>query len=318
MYIEREGDRPARSSLEALGEGRRIATSLGAPLCAFTALSPTEDRDREISILGSRGADQIYLMQSPELVGHPTWVPFGTALYAAAERVRPLLVLLAATCGGRDIGARLAARLGAAFVAEPSIECGPRGEIVLTRALYRAEYLRRLAAEDIRRTVVATLTPGSYSPASGRSEDAEVLALEPPSFEVAAYELSDDDDPDAAIEHAPVVVTAGAGVQTAAQLALLETLAEALGGELAGTHTLCQRGLVPYSREVGVGARHVSPRLYIACGASGSAGHLGAVGQDTEIVAINSDPDAPIFRVASYGMVGTIDDVLPALIEAVS
>lgn len=287
-------------------------------MCAFAALPMDADREREISILGSRGADQIYLMQSPELSGPAAWVPHGTALYTAAERLHPMLILLAASAGGRDIGPRLAARLGAAFVAEPSIECGPRGEIVLTRSLYRATYLRRLAAEDIGRAVVATLTPGSYPPGTGRADDAEVLALEPPSFEASAYELSEQDDPDAALETAEVVVTAGAGIANEHQFALIQRLAEALGGEAAATREVCRRGLAPFSREIGVGARHVSPRLYIACGASGSPAHLGAVGQDAEIVAINSDPDAPIFRVASYGVVGAIADVIPALIEEVS
>lgn len=318
MYIEREGGRPARASLEALGEGRRIATSLGAPVCAFSALPMNADREREISILGSRGADQIYLMQSPELSGPSAWVPHGTALYAAAERLHPMLVLLSATAGGRDIGPRLAARLGAAFVAESSIECGPRGEIVLTRTLYEASYLRRLAAEDIGRAVVATLTPGSYLSGTGRAEDAEVLALEAPSFEVGPYELFEQADPDAALETADVVVTAGAAITNKRQFAMIARLAQALGGEVGATREVCRRGLASFSREIGVGARHVSPRLYIACGASGSPAHLGAVGQDTEIVAINTDPEAPIFRVASYGVVGEIADVVPAMIEEVS
>jgi electron transfer flavoprotein alpha subunit len=318
VYIEREGDRSARASLEALGEGRRIATSLGAPLCAFAPLSPSDDADAAVSYLGSHGADQVLLMQSPELTGPAAWVPHGAALYAAAERIRPLLVLLSATAGGRDIGPRLAARLGAAFAPEASIECGPRGEIVLTRTLYRAEYMRRLAAEDIGRVVVATLTPASYALAKGSADDAEVLALEPPTFGVAPYELSDEPDPDAVLERAEVVVTAGAAVQTPEQYELIARLARALGGEIAATKTLCERGLAPASREIGVGARHVAPRLYIACGASGSPEHLGAVSADAEIVAINSDPDAPIFRVARYGVVGTLDDVVPAMIEALS
>ncbi len=315
VYMEREGDRPAQSSLEALGEGRRIASSLGAPLHAFipTADAPSPEL---IAAVGDGGADQALTMQSPELSAQTAWMPHGLAMYAACERTRPLLVLIPATAGGRDIGPRLAARLGAAFVAEPSIECGPRGEIVLTRTLYRAEYLRRLAAEDIGRTVVATLTPGSYAPAQGSADDCEVLAIEPPSFSPASpYELDEQEDPDRALDTARIVVTAGAGVRDAEQLALVERLAQALGGELGATGNLCRLGLVSPSREIGIGARHVAPRLYIVCGASGSAAHLGAVGQDAEIVAINSDPDAPIFRVASYGIVGDLAEVLPAWIE---
>jgi len=267
-------------------------------------------------MLGRHGADQVLLMTSAELCGTAAWEPHGSALYAAAERIRPLLVLLAASAAGRDIAPRLAARLGAAFVSEPSIECGPRGEIVFTRTLYRAEYMRRLAAEDIGRVVVATLTPGSYTTARGSAEDAEVLALEAPTFGPSPYELSEAEDPDGELERAAVVVTAGAGVRTAEQYALLESLAKALGGQVGATRGLCSRGIAPFSREIGVGARHVAPRLYIACASSGSAEHLGAVSQDAEIVAINSDPDAPIFRVARYGIVGDLDEVVPGMLEA--
>jgi electron transfer flavoprotein alpha subunit len=124
-----------------------------------------------------------------------------------------------------------------------------------------------------------------------------------------------DADAAAAPTLAPVVVTGGAGV-TEKTWPLVEDLARALGGEPGATRALCARGIAPASREVGVGARHVAPQLYIVCGASGSPAHLGAVAPDAEIVAIDRDPEAPIFKIASYGIVGAIEDVVPALIES--
>lgn len=315
VYIEREGDRSAAASLEALGEGRRIATSLGASLHAFAPVTPPADETRTIEELGRRGADRVVVMPSPDLSGPSAWLPHGVALYTAAERVRPLLVLMAATSGGRDIAPRLAARLGAAYVSEPSIEHGPRGEIVLTRTLYRAAYLRRIAAEDIGRVLVATLTPRSYAPAAGTTADAYPLRLEPPPLAGGACRVSAVEDPGRALDRAEVVVTAGAAVATKAHYDLVARLARALGGQLGATRTLCARGLAPHAREIGVGARHVAPRLYVACGASGSTEHLGAVSDDSDIVAINTDPDAPVFAAARYGIVGRIEDVIPSLIE---
>lgn len=309
VYIEREGEGALRASLEALGEGRRIASALGGPLAAFTA-----GRDASPAVaraIAACGADTVYLMESPELTEPSRWTPHGLALYAVTERLRPLLVLLADTSGGRDIAPRLAARMGAAFVPEPSIQCGPRGEIVLARTLYRFTYRRRLAAEDLGHSVVATITPGWYQPAKGVEGEAEVVKLDPLDASSPTRELDSRVDADRSLELAPVVVTAGAGVRTRAELALVEQLAAALGAQLGATRGLCERGLAPSSREIGVGARHIAPRLYVVVGASGSPQHLGAVAADAEIVAINSDPDAPIFNVASYGVVGPLSEVIP-------
>jgi electron transfer flavoprotein alpha subunit len=316
VYIEREGDNPLRSSFEALGEGRRIASTLGAPLTAFApGLTASTALAEE---LAAYGADKVILMAGPDFVDPPTWASHGAALHRVCELSRPLLVLLSGTPAGRDLAPRLAARLDAAFIVEPSIECGPRGEVVYTRTLYGAAYLRRLSADDLRHAVVATLTPGTFATAAGNSQDAEILKLDPPlASEARCEEISSENDADAALESAAIVVTAGAGVTSAADMALVADLAQALGGELGGTRAVCERGLIAPGREIGIGARHVAPRLYVACGASGSAAHLGAVAQDAAIVAIDRNPDAPIFRQATYGLVGAIADVVPELIAEI-
>jgi electron transfer flavoprotein alpha subunit len=159
---------------------------------------------------------------------------------------------------------------------------------------------------------VVTLPPGRR-PASG-IDDAEVLFLDARAVGDAKVKvLGEDSDDGAALAHAPIVVAAGGGVN-AQSWPLVTELAKALGAELGVTRVLCRRGLAPESREIGVGARHIAPVLYVVVGASGSASHLGAVSPDSEIVAIDRDPDAPIFKIASYGIVGTIEDVVPRLI----
>src|SRR5262249_19251999 len=122
-------------------------------------------------------------------------------------------------------------------------------------------------------------------------------------------------DPAAGLDRARVIVVAGAGVG-ASVYPLVRTLAQVLGGEVAVTRAAVERGLDSSDREVGIGGRRGAPQLYAVCGASGAPEHLLAVAPGARIVAINRDPDAPIFRVASYGLVGDVAEILPALIAA--
>ena len=317
MYIEREGVRPRRSSIEALGEGRRIATVLGAPLLAF-APGWADDAAREVGfLLGRNGADRALLAPYRSLTDQPaSWAPHGIALADVANRERALLVLAADTTAARDFMPRVAARLRAAFMPRTSIEHGPRGELVFTRPLYGAEYLRRLAADDIDRPVVATLCAGAYS--HGRGDPDEVVETDVPEPRTpASSPTSTEVSPlDGELESAPVVVVGGGGVNERSWQ-LIQDLAGELGGEYGATRALVRSGVAPASREIGLSARHISPRLYIVCGASGSPEHLAAVGPDAEVIAINRDPAAPVFRRSTYGLVADLEQALPAMLDSV-
>ncbi len=320
VYIESAGDKPAATSLEVLGEARRISTALGAALYAFAPVVDSRDNTSVhtelVTALGTAGADKVLLMTVPDSGGPARWDDYGLQLFDACDQVRPMLVLMAANNVGRNIAPRLAAKIGAAFVAEPSIERGATGDIVFSRSVYGGTIRRRLSSVETLEPIVATVTPGCYRRANGWDE-AEVMFIkgkEQPQSTINY--VASDDDPDAPINDARTVVVAGGGVKDKQTYDLLASMAEALGAQLVATRRLCERGIAPAEREVGVGARHVRPNLLIVCGASGSSGALGAVATDAEIVAINCDADAPIFHVASYGLVGKLEDLLPELIEA--
>lgn len=307
---------PARASLEALGEARRIASFVGATLYAVLpcVTPPTYGEHDVIAELGRHGADKVVVVTGPTLGEPVLFASHGQAAAAACEEVPPALILLAATPGGRDLAPRLAARLGAALISEPSIEFGPRGELVFSRLVHGRRYRRRIAVDDLERPAVATLTAGSYF-ASPASDDAEVLAL---GASIQAYQLQEigrSPDPFAPLDSAEVVVCAGAGVSPEV-FRLLADLARALGGELAVTRSAAVRGLAPLDRVVGITGRAVSPRLYLAFGASGSPGHLLAIAPDTTIVAINRDPAAPILRSATYGLVADVGSAAAELLAS--
>lgn len=340
VYIELDGEQPRRASMEALGEGRRMATSLGAALHALVLVPgtrsvsaghsaglpadlPADLEDTWVRALGQAGADKVVVATASQVPGPVLWQTHGRALHAACERVTPNLVLIAATSTGRDIAPRLATRLGAWFLAEPSIEYGGRGQVVLSRPVFGGSLVRRVSLEDVRGVTVVTLTPGSYEPARGHDE-AEALCLDlamDPDKEPLGGSIEWVDsaaDPGAFLDHARVIVVAGGGIASAETYALVGELARALGAELGATETLCSRGIAPAERVIGVGFRHVAPALYVVCGASGSPGHLGAVCSDATIIAINTDPEARVFRLATYGIVGRVETVIPALVASLA
>ncbi len=320
MYIEFDGDQPSALSLQALGEGRRIASSMGAALYAFATLPgrtiEVAARDAVARTLGRAGADKVVLLATETTPGPVQWGSHGEPLHRACDDLRPNLILIPADGPGRDLAPRLATRMGAVFLAEPQIECGPRGEMVFSRTVYGGTHKRRLAGEDLGQTVVATLTPNAYLPARG-FDDAELMYRPAdPAAQAPSLECVDTTDDPSPLETARVVVLAGGGIDSFESYGLLRELAEALGGELGATRTLCDKGIAPAEREVGVGAHSVSPELYVVCAASGSSATLGALSGDAEVIAINLDPQADIFRIASYGIIGDVDDVVPEMLTA--
>jgi electron transfer flavoprotein alpha subunit len=350
VYIEPPGDMAGRSvgcvpgALQALAEGRRLASALGARLHAFVPMprlpGPRDDSFAEfaadvtvpdmqgpvafqavIDTVSRHGADHVVLAPVPP--GPPLWTTHGAALVAAYQRLQPLLVLMAASPAGRDLAPRLAAHTQAAFLAEPmlslststSLSVSGGDDVLVSRSVYGPGQARQLTLEELDRPCVITLAAGRLRSAQGDG-GAHVTTLER-TVETPCWELAGSEpDPGAALDTARVIVTAGAGIESARSLDLVRALAEALRGELGATRSLCERGLVPPALAIDIGARRVAPALYIACAASGSPAHLGAVSPEAVVVAINSDPGAPVFRAARYGMVGAVDDVIPALLTA--
>ncbi len=339
VYIEPPGSGAGRSAgcvpgaLQALAEGRRLASALGARLHAFVPLprAPGDDTlpddfaddatlsaldgpvalEALIQTLSRHGADHVVVAPVPP--GPPLWTTHGAALVAACQRLQPLLVLVAASPAGRDLAPRLAAHTQAAFLAEPMLALADGADVLVSRSVYGPGQARRLTLEELDRPCVITLAAGRHRAAHGVGE-ARVTTLEraitAPGWEL----LGSEPDPGAALDVARVIVTAGAGITSAHSLALVQALADALRGQLGATRSLCELGLVPAELVIDIGARRVAPALYIACAASGSPAHLGAVSPDAVIVAINSDPEAPVFQAARYGMVGAVNDVVPALL----
>jgi electron transfer flavoprotein alpha subunit len=348
LYIERTPEGISPASRRCLEHGRRLASELGAGLHVAAAVAEQEMPDALIGELGGAGADKIVLLGGalrPSPAAEPAiWTDHGPWLRSALLQLRPRLVLLPDTSTGRELGPRLAAILAAVYVSGAAPLRDEEGDLVLCERTCAGTLERRVPLRRTRTPVVATLATsggvvtagltgaGSASPGAaadpadttagaaavgGEADDAEVSYVAAPAElpgRVSAVEsvLA----PELALEEARIVVTAGAGIRDRDSHALVEELARLLGAELGATAELCARGLAPRARQVGARARHVRPALYVVCAASGSPEHLAGVRGAPLVVAIDRDPEAPIFRAATWGLLGEVETVLPGLLEA--
>lgn len=283
VYIDVRDGRPRTASLEALGEGRRVASYLGATLHAIALLAADEDGPPDeglVGALGKHGADRVVRMVSPAFAQPASTQIHGAALASICESVPPLLVLGAASGASRELLPRLAARLGAAFLAEPSVEYGPQGALVLAKLLGGRRSVRRLRADELERPVVATLASGHHTVARGDT-DAEVLILPTPALPTGLDVVSD--EALGAEDGAPVLVVGGGGVG-AGDWPQVQALAKAMGAELAITPEAARRGGVAGARVLTPGAPSGRPRLVVSLGASGSPEHLASLPWGATIV----------------------------------
>lgn len=320
VYIETAGTAPRNASLELLAAGRRIAEAGGA---ALTAVVITHSGKLAADSAIAHGADRVIVAE------HPAYSRYDTQLYThvlctLAEKYQPEAVLIGATPHGRDLAPRAACRLNTGLTADCiALDVGPDGHIVWTRPAFSGNILAHIVCKD-RRPQMATVRPGIFRKnAPDFTRRGEIIREEvaPPTGLVLPrlLESVQEDVPiGSAIEDAAILVAVGKGIGSAGNVKLAVELAHVLGGSVAATRTVVENGWLPHSVQVGQTGKAVAPRLYIACGISGALQHLAGIGNAGTIVAINNDPAAPIFGAAHYGIVGELEEVLPALTKAYS
>ncbi len=299
-------------SLEALTAGRQVADATGGDLVAVVVGNGVGDAAEQVAAIG---ANRVLAADDARLAGL-TAESMTAALAAAVAAADPFAVIVPGTTLGRDAAPRLAARLATGLAADCVGFAVDGDALVATRPVLggRAQSQVRLDGPGPR---VATLRAGSFPKASASGTAGAVEPL--------AVALADDDlrvrvagvEPKSAgatsLDAAEVVVSGGRGLKEAANFALVEELAAVLGGAVGATRAVVDLGWRPHQEQIGQTGRSVSPRLYIAVGISGAVQHNVGMQGSEAIVAINRDPDAPIFKVAAYGIVGDLFEVVPAL-----
>ncbi|HEX9726951.1 MAG TPA: electron transfer flavoprotein subunit alpha/FixB family protein [Gemmatimonadales bacterium] len=301
-----------RVSHETLAAARVIADATGGEVDAVV-IGP-EDMDADG--LGTAGADKVFLTADDGLALYQG-ASYAATVTARARSGAYAAVVVGATALGKDLAPRIAARLGCPLASDvTAIEVD--GGIVVTRPVYagKAMYRLRITAASC----VVSVRPNNFAPVTvQRAGTVETLAPVTGGASAARTVLVKEPERAALdVAEATVVVSGGRGLKEPEHFALIEALAGAFGNAAVGaSRAVVDAGWRPHSEQVGQTGKTVSPSLYVAIGISGAIQHLAGMRTAKVIVAINKDKDAPIFKVADYGIVGDLFEVVPRLTEAI-
>lgn len=324
VFVEQRGGKPADVSFELLSKGRKLADAMGG---ALTSVVIGDDVRPIAAETFGYGVDEALVVQHASLREYKT-LPYSRILNELVGARKPRIVLFGATITGRDLAPRVASHTVSGLTADCTdlriadidylgrkyhnllLQIRPAfgGNIVATiitpdnpiqMATVREGVMERHKAEHPR-DVRITEIPYVHDPVD------DLITIVERHREESKINL----------KAAPIIVAGGYGLGTKENFALVFELAHVLGGEVAGSRAAVDAGFVPYERQVGQTGVTVRPKLYIAVGISGAIQHRAGMQESNKIVAINSDPDAPIFDVAHFGIVGDAMDVLPKFIDA--
>lgn len=294
-------------SLEVVSAARRLADALGAEVHALVlaggAVSGVEQ-------LGAHGADKVLVVTHPDFARYS---PDGYATAAAEHGRGAAVVLFAATATGRDLAPRVAAKLGVGLATDVTELGLDGGKLVATRPVYAGKAIQKLRLEAT--PALASMRPNTVA-ATPNQKAGAVEQLAAPAFTARVTVTGVKAAASAALDvaEAPVVVSGGRGLREPEQFKLLEDLAAAFGNAAVGaSRAVVDAGWREHGAQVGQTGKTVSPNLYVAVGISGAIQHLAGMRTAHTIVAINRDKDAPIFKVADYGIVGDLFEIVPRL-----
>lgn len=327
VYIEQHGGKVAEVSLELLGKGSELAAKLKVKTGAVVLGDGVKDLAPD---LFAYGADKVYLVQDPGLKGY-TSLPYAHAICSVVREYEPQIMLYGATTTGRDVAPRVASELRVGLTADCTdlqigdfTSKGPAGSKDYQNILYQirpafgGNIIATIVSPD-HRPQMATVREGVMKmrePDSARK--GEMVDFKPTiSKELLVSEVVKriQEEKSVDLKGASIIVSGGMGVGSKDNFKLIQDLAHTLGAEVGGSRAAVDAGLIPKDHQVGQTGTTVRPKLYIAVGISGQIQHLAGMSESNRIIAINSDPAAPIFQVAHYGIMGDLNEVIPKLIE---
>jgi electron transfer flavoprotein alpha subunit len=302
---------------ELLARGRVLADKLSEELsCVILGHGMEQFAEGIIQ----RGADVVYVVDDPAL-RHFLPRPYAAALTGLAKEAKPEIVLAAATTQGRTIMPLIAARLDTGLTADcTGLDIDPVDRSLLqTRPAIGGNVMATIKT-PVSRPQMATVRPKSAKPLAADEARCGRVVLK--AYDAGMFatceELVDfvkDTTQDVNVQDADIVVSGGKGLKTRDNFHMIEELASLLGAAVGATRDVVDLGWVSYPHQIGLSGKTVSPKLYVAIGISGSVQHLAGMQTSETIVAINKDPDAQIFKVADFGVVGDLFDVVPELIQ---
>ena len=318
VFVEQEDGQVHPVSWELLGRGRTLADTLS---CELAAMVLGHDVGAAALEAGCYGADKAYVIDEPVLQRYRT-APYATGSIALIRKYKPEIVLVGATTLGRDLAGAIATELQTGLTADcTGLDIDEAtGLLKQTRPAFGGNIMATILTRE-RRPQMATVRPRVMEALprdEGRSVAiiAEQLAMSEDQVATKIIGFQPDTDLDAPnLQYAEIICSGGRGLGSPAGFKLIQELADALGGVMGASRATVDAGWISHDHQVGQTGSTVRPRLYIACGISGAIQHLVGMQTSDTVVAINTDPNASIFNVADYGIVGDLYQVVPELIR---
>jgi electron transfer flavoprotein alpha subunit len=306
VFCEVQDNKLKKASREALSIGRRLAEAAGGDLAAFA---------NDVAVAGDAGrygAKKLYVANA----GGYNTETYTALMHAAVGQSSASIVLFGGTSNGRDLAPRLAARLNAGVASDVDRLEWTGGKLRARRPVYSGKAFATVEISGI--PAIATTRINAFPAEESGGAAAEIVEINAPAdSKMKVVETKVAESGELSIVEADIIVSGGRGLKEGANFSLIRDLAHAIGGAVGASRATVDAGWIDHQHQVGQTGRVVSPNLYIAAGVSGAIQHLAGMSTSKHIVAINKDPEAPIFRIADLGVVGDLFTIVPALTEEV-
>jgi len=313
VFAEQRNNELKSYALEAVSAGRQLADASGGEVVSVVIGSGVAALTDQ---LAAAGADRIMPVDS-EALG--TYSPGGYAatLAAVVASVQPEVILLSSSTMGRELGALLGAKISASLLSDVVETAWETDHLVVKRPVYAGKAYLRVAAKKA--PVIVTLRPNvsqAVEKAGTGTVEAATATADDGARQVTVINTTMKASTRPELTEASIIVSGGRGMGGPENYPVIEALADTLGAGVGASRAAVDAGWRPHSDQVGQTGKTVSPNLYIACGISGAIQHRAGMSEAKRIIAINRDPQAPIFAIAHYGIVGDVKDVLTKMIKA--
>ena len=317
VFVEQRDGVVLPAGLQAITPAKALAAKTGGRVVAGIIghnVAAVADK------LDAAGVAAIFMADAEPLAKYNA-LKYTRALADLVKKADPQIVLLAASFMGRDLAPRVAMRLGAGLATDCiEFDLDATGALVVKRPIYAGKALTRVHF-NASKVQMASVRPNTFPMAAGGSAKAErstvPFAPDPADDRQVTREIARTGGGEKDVTEASIVVSGGRSLKNSDNFKIIADLAHALDGAVGASRAACDAGYQPHSRQVGLTGKTVTPQLYIACGISGAIQHLAGMRGSRRIVAINTDPEAPMFKVADYGIVGDLFTLVPLITEEV-
>lgn len=317
VFVETNEDGTAKNvGLELLSPGKMLATKQGGKLVAIVI---GNNVDAAVTAASAHGADKVIVVEGEEYA-HYTTDAYAIAICTLVEKYGPTSMMIGATNNGRDLGPRVSCRLNTGLTADcTALDVDEEsGNVAWTRPAFGGNLMATIMCPN-HRPQIGTVRPGVFKKNVVEGNTAEIIRedIHVPADQIRTQVLEvikEMNGENVDLEGAEIIVSGGRGVGGPEGFEVIRALAKELGATVGASRAAVDSGWIAHAHQVGQTGKTVGPKLYIACGISGAIQHLAGMSSSDVIVAINKDPDAPIFDVADYGVVGNLFEVLPVLV----